>query len=173
MKRIFIFMLTGLSFSCDRSAIESATNLNDHLTGRVTFTDGPAMVTVVKENGVWKLKRNGQNYIVKGAASRADMLLNGMKAEDAVVLAPESTNQATVTASDPDGDPLEYEWVIAPEGVGGTDGGPHPGLPGWIQSQNGANMTFTAAQTGQYRLYVYVKDDHNKAASAGVPFLVE
>src|SRR5690606_11243938 len=48
-------------------------------------------------------------------ASRADMLLNGRRAEDNIKLSRGANNQAVVVASDPDGDPLEYEWLISPE----------------------------------------------------------
>ncbi|QNL47842.1 glycosyl hydrolase family 2 [Olivibacter sp. SDN3] len=105
--------------------------------------------------------------------SRQDMLLNGMRAEDTVIIAPGSTNQATVVASDPDGDPLSYHWLIAPEGLGGPNNGPHPGIPNLIDEPMASEITFTAPGAGQYRLYVYVRDDHNKVASAVIPFLVE
>lgn len=105
--------------------------------------------------------------------SRQDMLLNGLQAEDAVVLTAGSTNQATVVAADPDGDPLTYHWLIAPEGIGGPDNGPHPGIPNLISEPMGAGITFKAPGAGDYRLYVYVRDDHHKVASAVIPFLVE
>lgn len=106
-------------------------------------------------------------------ASRADMLLNGKRAEDNIKIAPGSNNQAKVTASDPDGDPLEYEWLISEEGAQGPDGGPHPGISGLIQTNGNSEVTFTAPSPGAYRLYVYVKDNNNKVANAVIPFLVE
>lgn len=106
-------------------------------------------------------------------ASRAHMLLNGRQAEDNIKIAPGSINQAVVTASDPDGDPIEYEWRISEEGSQGPEGGPHPGIPGLIQQNGNAKVTFTAPPAGAYRLYIYVKDNNNKVANAAIPFLVE
>ncbi len=105
--------------------------------------------------------------------SREKVLLNGKRAEENIKVIADSTNHATVLASDPDGDPLEYEWLISPEGAVAPDGGPHLGIPGLINSNGAHTVTFTAPSAGTYRLYVYVKDDHNKVASAVIPFLVE
>lgn len=107
-------------------------------------------------------------------SSRNDMLMNGKRAEDIVSVRPSSANQATVAAYDMEGDPLQYEWVIIEEGSAAADGGFPPGIPGLIAEPNSRNITFTApAAPGAYRLYVFVYDDHNKVASAAIPFLVE
>lgn len=107
-------------------------------------------------------------------ASRADMLLNGKRAEDNIKIASGSNNQAKVTASDPDGDPLEYEWLISEVGSKDPDGGFHSGISGLIQTNGVSEISFTAPSApGAYWLYVYVKDNHHKAASAVIPFLVE
>ncbi|RYG21934.1 MAG: hypothetical protein EOO07_01300, partial [Chitinophagaceae bacterium] len=55
--------LDGLEKS---SSIETAFLLNNM----------PSVVTIVKENGIWKLKRNGQNYIVKGVAASKSINTN-------------------------------------------------------------------------------------------------
>ncbi len=105
--------------------------------------------------------------------SRADLLLNGKQAESNIKLVQGSSNSATVTATDPDGDALTYKWEISPEGGTSADGGPHPGLSGLIQTNGNSTVNFTAPSPGAYRLYVYVKDTHNKLASAVIPFLVQ
>ncbi|MFN0293898.1 glycoside hydrolase family 2 TIM barrel-domain containing protein [Pedobacter helvus] len=106
--------------------------------------------------------------------SRNDMTLAGQHAEDAIYLAKGSTKTAAVTASDPENDPLVYEWRIVPEGVAGPGGVPHPGLTGLITSNGNATVSFTVPSTaGAYRLYVYVKDNHNKVASAVIPFYAQ
>lgn len=105
--------------------------------------------------------------------SRNNMTLQGQHAEDAIHLTNGTQYSAAVVAADPDGDPLVYEWAVVPEGGAGPGGGPHPGIPGLIQTNGNATVTFTAPSAGAYRLYVYVKDNHNKVASAVVPFLAE
>jgi len=105
--------------------------------------------------------------------SREDVLLNGKRADDAIILSPGDMNIATVKANDPDGDPLEYKWLIAPEGLGAADNGPHEGIPNLIPQPDQRNITFTTPPRGEYRLYVYVKDNNNKVAMAVIPFLVE
>ncbi|WP_161554548.1 glycoside hydrolase family 2 TIM barrel-domain containing protein [Sinomicrobium soli] len=104
--------------------------------------------------------------------SRNNMTLEGEHAEDAVSLTKGNLYRAKVVATDPDGDPLTYDWVLVPEGVAGPDGGPHPGLPGWVLTISGNEAWFRAWDTGNYRLYAYVKDDHNKVASAVIPFQI-
>jgi Beta-galactosidase/beta-glucuronidase len=109
-------------------------------------------------------------------ASRADMLLDGKKAEDAVELAMNSTGHtASVTATDPDNDVLSYEWIIIQEATAATDGSLPDGIPGLITDNTKAAITFKAPSSpGKYRLYVFVRDNANrKVASAVVPFLVK
>ncbi len=73
-----------------------------------------------------------------------------------------------------EGDPLRYEWMIMQEKTAAADGGLPNGIPGLIAAQGGANITFKApAAIGAYRLYVFVYDDHNKVASAVIPFYVD
>lgn len=92
-----------------------------------------------------------------------------------------SGNTYTATlqkASDPDSDPITYEWTVVAEGtqinqnlsVSGT----FPGLSGVILSQSGNTVSFKAPATlGTYRIYGFVKDDHNHIASACLPFQVK
>jgi len=105
--------------------------------------------------------------------SREDMLLNGKRAEDNIKILQGSANKASVIAIDPEGDVLEYNWMISPERGTSPDGGPHPGLPRLIQTNGNSAVTFIAPTYGAYRLYVYVKDTKNNMASAVIPFLVE
>ncbi len=106
--------------------------------------------------------------------SRNNMTLGSQHADDGIYVTKGSTRQAAVMASDPDGDPLVYEWRIVPEGVAGPGGAPHPGLTGLITTNGNATVSFKVPATaGAYRLYVYVKDNHNKVASAVIPFYAQ
>lgn len=106
--------------------------------------------------------------------SRNNMTLGGQHAEDGIYVPRNSTQQATVVATDPDGDPLSYEWRIVPEGVAGPGGIPHPGITGLITTNGNATVSFKVPSTaGAYRLYVYAKDNHNKVASAVIPFYAQ
>ena len=108
------------------------------------------------------------------ASRTTDMLMNGKKAEDIIQVAAGSDNTATVTATDPDGDPLRYEWYIFKEATKDTDGSMPPCIQGLWTDNTKKNLTFKAPVTqGGYRLYIFVFDDKNKkAASAVIPFNV-
>lgn len=108
-------------------------------------------------------------------ATRDDLTMNGRKADDAVRVGPGSSNTARVTASDPDGDPLTYEWMIMKEKTAASDGSLPDGITGLIADNARSNITFKApAQAGGYRLIVFVRDEKNKkTASAVIPFSVE
>jgi hypothetical protein len=107
--------------------------------------------------------------------NRDSLLFNGKRAEDTVIVEANSINRAWVHASDPDNDPLRYEWLIIPENsgmAGGDSTASLPGLPGLILSQSADSVRFMAPAAGNYRLYVYVHDDHGKIANAAIPFKV-
>ena len=108
-------------------------------------------------------------------ATRNDILMNGKKAEEIIKVSPGSSNTATVTASDPDGDALTYDWMIMKEKTSATDGSLPDGMTGLISDKTQKDITFKApAQAGGYRLIVFVRDAKNKkVASAVIPFLVE
>lgn len=76
---------------------------------------------------------------------------------------------------DPEGDPLTLEWVIRDRNGTPVDGsGPYgTGAKAWVQGDE-ATVQFTAPQQpGAYRLYLYAFDDHNHAATANLPLLVD
>ncbi len=100
---------------------------------------------------------------------RTEFLLNGKQAFDGVTLELNETYMAVVNAEDTD--PLSYEWVVVEQGA--SLGSRPPGLPGWLLTDNGRNAEIKAINTGQYRLYVFVKDSFGKVANAVIPFIVE
>ena len=108
------------------------------------------------------------------ASRTTDMLMNGKKAEDIIQVTAGSDNTASVTATDPDGDPLRYEWYIFKEGTADTDGSMPPSMQGLWSDNTKTNLNFKAPQNaGGYRLYLFVYDDINKkVASAAIPFNV-
>lgn len=108
--------------------------------------------------------------------TRDSMLFNGKRAEDTVIVEANTLNAGWVRASDPDNDPLRYEWLIIPENsimAGGEPTASLPAIPGLIVSQNADSAIFRApAAAGNYRLYVYVHDQRGKIANACIPFKV-
>lgn len=83
---------------------------------------------------------------------------------------------ATVSASDPDGDTLAYDWILLSEvakpGVGGDpETMPDTHRDAITADHNRAKIR--APEPGRYRLYVYVRDGKGSANTANVPLLVE
>ncbi|TZF85060.1 glycosyl hydrolase family 2 [Pedobacter sp. BS3] len=105
---------------------------------------------------------------------RNAVLMNGKKAEDNIKVDKSSTNTASVVATDPDGDPLTYSWMIMKEKTASADGSLPDGIAGLITDNTLSNISFKApSETGAYRLIVFVNDDANKkVASAVIPFYV-
>jgi hypothetical protein len=92
-------------------------------------------------------------------------------------IAPGSKFEASVIARDPDGDRLEYEWLIVDESVVVSAGGdPEDALRGYpgLTRRSAATAWFHAPdEPGAYRLFVTVRDGTGRAATANTPFLVE
>jgi len=93
-------------------------------------------------------------------------------------VSPGTTIEATVAATDPENDPLKYEWVlwgeVAKPGIGG-DAEAHP--PTFADAvtvtQAGRATIRMPAELGNYRLYVYVRDGKGSATTANIPLLIE
>ena len=111
-------------------------------------------------------------------ANRAPEILSATSAVNCRLAPAASVQTAVVTASDPDSDPLTYEWVLLRE----LDTGDHAHLvpakyeivAGAVQQPDQAQTGFTVPRDGgPYRLMVHVRDDKGGATSANIPFLVE
>lgn len=92
-------------------------------------------------------------------------------------VAPGTSFVAETKAVDPEGDALQYEWLLLPE---------HDGhhthkwtklpkdVPGALSGEPGNRVTVTApAKPGVYRLYLWVKDGKGHCATATAPFEVK
>jgi hypothetical protein len=82
--------------------------------------------------------------------------------------------RATVSATDPEGDPLTYRWAIKAEKTETVVGGDAQTAAEVLHDADGANEIRIAApkRAGAYRLFVTIRDGKNNAAVANLPFLV-
>lgn len=106
------------------------------------------------------------------------MLLDSKNAQQDVTLAPGAQVLAGIDASDPDGDTLDYEWVVMRESTATSTGGDAEdvpeALPGLIGDAVDGTVEVTApAEPGAYRLFVYVRDGNGNAGHANLPFQVQ
>lgn len=112
------------------------------------------------------------------APQLTDFKMNGQHANENIYLKPGAEIKAEVTVSDPNGDSLVYQWEILPEvpldqQSDGGDFEPRPQTMLLLETINN-NYTLAAPEmTGEYRLFVYVFDGYNNAATANIPFYVK
>jgi len=112
------------------------------------------------------------------APSIERFLIDGQEAQDSIYLEPGKTYEVQLTARHPHDEPFEIDWEFLPESTDIRDGGDPEERPksveGLVVEDSGdGKMTFTAPEApGPYRLFTYVTNEHNKAATANVPFYV-
>lgn len=115
----------------------------------------------------------------KNRAPQVDSLkLDGKNAVDNIYLKPGVQFKAKVFASDPDHDPLTYQWVILKEVTVRSQGGAKEAEPTVVPIEivsdaNGDLIFISPATGGEYRLFSYVFDGKNKVGTANVPFYVK
>ena len=85
---------------------------------------------------------------------------------------------ASVKAVDPEADSLKYDWVIVEESrahsVGGDTEYEPPAFPALTLINNDPEcVVMTPSKTGQYRLFLTIRDGQGNAATANIPFLVK
>ncbi len=112
------------------------------------------------------------------APQLSEFRMNGKIALDNVYLSPKDEIRAEVTVIDPDGDSLVYHWEILPEVPveQQSDGGDFEPRPATMLLKETKENTYTLhapEKPGEYRLFVYVLDGHNNAATANIPFYVK
>jgi hypothetical protein len=112
-------------------------------------------------------------------APRLDSLqLDGLEAENNIMIKTGTRHKAEVFTSDPENDSLRISWEILHETTDKREGGDEetkpPHAEGVNVRQDGSSIVFDAPQQpGPYRLFVYVYDQKGSAAHANIPFFVE
>ena len=107
------------------------------------------------------------------------MMLDGKTAYDNVYLENGKSYQAETSVEDPEGDTLQYAWVVMKEVERHqqSDGGDFEQKPEVVLELKGAEVgdeiTFEAPAPGEYRLFVYARDGKGSAATANIPFMVK
>jgi hypothetical protein len=121
---------------------------------------------IYKWSGSWPVNR---------APHVTALTLNGLPATANVTLTPGQTMAASVTATEPESDPMTFIWELMPEptviGTGGS-AEPRPARVGQATTTDPTTTMTAPATAGQYRLFVYVLDGQGHAGTANVPFLV-
>lgn len=112
-------------------------------------------------------------------APKVDSLkLADKNAVDNIYLKPEAKCTAKVFASDPNNFPLTFKWAMLKEVIVRSQGGGREIEPDSVHIQvlssaNGELMFKAPKDTGEYRLFSYVYNGHNKVGTANVPFYVK
>lgn len=88
-----------------------------------------------------------------------------------------SIHTASITVIDHENNPLKYRWVLMEESkeksIGGDFERTPKSYPRLILKNSGADVKFKAPhKKGPYRLFAYVEDDNDGAATANFPFYV-
>ncbi len=102
--------------------------------------------------------------------------VEGKTASQSPTITKDNGNSVSITATDPDGDPLTFEFLIQPDIQVGLINDPPatiPYLPNLIESVSGSTALFRApADQRNYRLFVFVRDGKGNAATVNIPFRV-
>ena len=112
------------------------------------------------------------------AGSRNHIILGGLTEDDNVTLTAGQNYTGSLAATDPEGDPITYEWTVVAEGTQISQNflisGTYPGIANTVTYNPATNSVTVKAPSspGKYRLYGFVKDDHNHIACACLPFRV-
>jgi len=135
--------------------------------------DGSKTETIDVMNHIWT-----GDWPVNRSPQIKKFLLDSRSTSNDVVIRAGKAYSASVNASDPDGDDLQYHWEIKHESKATEVAGDPEQIPetiyGLIDHPDSDRIVLTApAATGAYRLFVYVRDGNGNAGHANIPFLVE
>ncbi|RXP44341.1 hypothetical protein EC396_17900 [Lutibacter sp. HS1-25] len=117
-------------------------------------------------NGTWPENRTPQIE---------SFTINNKTAYENVVLKAGEENLAVIKINDFENDALNYNWEILPESTDLKDGGDFENRPKSVDftvvsNKDGMLKFKISAEKGAYRLFGYVDDGHNHAATANIPF---
>ena len=103
--------------------------------------------------------------------------IGGLKIEGSNTVAQGKTLQATLDARSPSGSPLTVTYVVEGEptshGTGGANETVPQNFPESVEKSGPTGVTVRVPPyAGSYRLFAYVRDAHQGAAVANVPFFV-
>jgi len=144
----------------------------------------PTWYGMFLESGEKKEAVDVMHYVWTGkwpenrAPQLTDFKMNGQHAIDNIYLKPGDEIKAEATVTDPNGDSLVYQWEILPEVPldQQSDGGDFEPRPQTMLLLETIDNNYTLAapeKSGEYRLFVYVFDGYNNAATANIPFYVK
>ncbi|MCB1610724.1 MAG: hypothetical protein KDI60_02985 [Xanthomonadales bacterium] len=110
--------------------------------------------------------------------SISPLRIDARQAADSVVLAPRQPYLASVSSNDPDGDSLQFDWRLLRESEARSVGGDAEEVPRAVpvrmRADGAGRLQFTSPRrSGNYRLFVTVRDGRGHAAHANMPFRVE
>ena len=102
----------------------------------------------------------------------------GLKLEGGERVQPNSTIKVALNPTDAEGDPLKVEWVLQHDPVHNNTGGATEDAPtiypdAIVKSDARSAEIKLPTRGGAYRVFAFVRDDHNGAAVANVPLFVE
>ena len=118
------------------------------------------------------------SYPANRAPSLESMRLDGKQAVDNIYLKSNAEYSAKVVAADPNGDELNFKWVIMKEVVERSQGGAREIEPDEVTcevvaQENGDFWFVSPTEPGEYRLFSYVYDGKGKVGNANIPFYVK
>ncbi|HDZ40658.1 MAG TPA: hypothetical protein ENH59_03125 [Bacteroidetes bacterium] len=104
--------------------------------------------------------------------------INGLDRYAGITLSPGSDNTAFIEYNDPDSDSISIECEIMKEATDLGDGGDFESRPPSIETkiscEPDGKIIFTAPEEkGQYRFFIYVRDNNKHAGTVNIPFKVE